>query len=110
MDNSEVWGRLGHALYLDDYLTLGKKESDECACNLAIITDCCKELGVPLKQEKVEDLLPHTYLVLYVTFLGVDYSIVPNVSIYLPNTFRVMIILIPVYVTTKMDAEEVAFF
>ena len=40
--------------YLDDYLTLGKKESDECARNLAIIIDCCKELGVPVKQEKVE--------------------------------------------------------
>ena len=51
--------------YLDDYLTLGKKESDECAGNLAIITDCCKELGVPLKQEKVE--APTTCL----EFLGI---------------------------------------
>ena len=32
-------GSLGRAHYLDDdYLTLGKKESDECARNLAIIT------------------------------------------------------------------------
>ena len=39
-----------------------------------------------------------------------NYSIVPNVSVYLPNTFRITIILIPVRVTTKMDAKQVAYF
>ena len=36
-----------------------------------------------------------------------NYSIAPNVSVYLPNTFCITIILIPVRVTTKMDAKEV---
>ena len=30
-------------------------------------------------------------------------------SVYLPFTFHVMIILIPIHLTPKMDAKEVAF-
>ena len=45
-------------------------------------------------------ILPHTYVELHVTFLRSE----------LFNRSRVTIILIPVRVTTKMDAKKVAFF
>ena len=36
--------------YLDDYLTMGSPQSGEY---LVTMTDCCRQLGVPVKQEKV---------------------------------------------------------
>ena len=51
--------------YLDDYLTLGPPGLEDCSQNLATITNCCHQLGVPLKQEKVEG--PTTCL----EFLGI---------------------------------------
>ena len=51
--------------YLDDYLTLGPPGLEDCSQNLATITNCCHQLGVPIKQEKVEG--PTTCL----EFLGI---------------------------------------
>ena len=40
--------------YLDDYLTMGRKQSIECEHNLALIKQICAFLGFPLKLEKLE--------------------------------------------------------
>ena len=40
--------------YLDDFLTLGHAESDECKGNLDLIMRICEFLGVPLKSPKIE--------------------------------------------------------
>ena len=40
--------------YLDDYLTMGRKQTKECESNLALIQQICASLGVPLKVEKME--------------------------------------------------------
>ena len=39
---------------LDDYLTMGKKQSNECEHNLNLIKSICSHLGLPLKVEKLE--------------------------------------------------------
>ena len=41
-------------LYLDDYITCGAAESEECQFNLQLLKDICGHLGVPLAEEKVE--------------------------------------------------------
>ncbi len=51
--------------YLDDYLTIGSPESEECQHNMAVMSECCRRLGVPLKLEKMEG--PTTCL----EFLGI---------------------------------------
>ena len=51
--------------YLDDFLTMGRAGSTECARNLQLLVELCRELGVPLKWQKVEG--PSTTL----TFLGI---------------------------------------
>ena len=51
--------------YLDDFLLVGPPDSSICQHNLDIFTQVCKELGIPLATEKVED--PSTSL----TFLGI---------------------------------------
>jgi len=51
--------------YLDDFLTLGHAESDECKQNLDLIMRICEFLGVPLKSQKIEG--PSAILV----FLGI---------------------------------------
>ena len=51
--------------YLDDFLTMGKGGSVECSSNLQLLVDLCRELGVPLKWQKLEG--PSTSL----TFLGI---------------------------------------
>ena len=40
--------------YLDDFITYGDANSQECHVNLQMLIDVCKYLGVPLVQEKVE--------------------------------------------------------
>ena len=37
--------------YLDDYITCGAPGSDKCRCNLQMLVDVCKCLGVPLVEE-----------------------------------------------------------
>ena len=54
------------AHYLDDFVTLGKPGTSDCAHNQTIISDVCALLGVPLASEKVEG--PTTCL----TFLGIE--------------------------------------
>ncbi len=49
-DQGERW--IMH--YLDDYLTIGSPESEECQHNMAVMSECCRRLGVPLKLEKIE--------------------------------------------------------
>ena len=47
----------GCNIYLDDYLTMGKKHTKECENNLqhvALIQQICAWLGFPLKVEKME--------------------------------------------------------
>ena len=44
--------------YLDDFLTVGPAESDVCERNLEVLKSTCKDLGVPLKLEKVEGRQP----------------------------------------------------
>ena len=40
--------------YLDDFLTIGKANTEECNRNLQLIKRTCEFLGVPLKLEKIE--------------------------------------------------------
>ena len=54
------------AHYLDDYITIGKPASNECADNLQVILQCCQELGFPIAEDKCEG--PKTCL----TFLGFE--------------------------------------
>ena len=56
--------------YLDDFLTMGRAGSEECARNLQLLVELCRELGVPLKWQKVEG--PSTTL----TFLGIVFDTV----------------------------------
>lgn len=51
--------------YLDDFLTIGKANSQECKNNLDKIKTICTFLGLPLKVEKIEG--PRSVL----TFLGI---------------------------------------
>lgn len=51
--------------YLDDYITCGAPDSDECQFNLQMLVDVCRHLGFPLAEEKLEG--PTTSLV----FLGI---------------------------------------
>ena len=51
--------------YLDDFITCGAADSDECQLNLQMLLDICNHLGVPIAQEKVEG--PSTCIV----FLGI---------------------------------------
>ena len=52
--------------YLDDFLTVGPAQSEVCSSNLQLLSQSCRELGVPLKVEKVEG--PATSMV----FLGIE--------------------------------------
>ena len=54
------------AHYLDDYITVGKPASSECADNLQVVLQCCQELGFPVAEDKCEG--PKTCL----TFLGFE--------------------------------------
>ena len=40
--------------YLDNFITCGAADSDECKLNLQMLLDICNHLGVPIAQEKVE--------------------------------------------------------
>ena len=52
--------------YLDDFLTMGPRDTPICGHNLKVFTQLCHQLGVPLALEKVEG--PATCL----TFLGIS--------------------------------------
>ena len=52
--------------YLDDFLTVGEADSDQCKRNLELICSICKFLGIPLKIQKIEG--PSMCLI----FLGIE--------------------------------------
>ena len=52
--------------YLDDYITIGKAESDECKANMVTLLATCERLGVPIAPDKCEG--PSTRL----TYLGIE--------------------------------------
>ena len=52
--------------YLDDYITIGPPDSEECQYNLSTMLEVCRRLGVPLSNEKLEG--PSACL----TFLGIE--------------------------------------
>lgn len=54
--------------YLDDFLTMGERQSDECKQNLEAILSWCRTLGIPVADHKVEG--PTSELV----FLGIEFS------------------------------------
>ncbi len=41
--------------FISTILTIGSPESEECQYNMAVMSECCRRLGVPLKLEKMED-------------------------------------------------------
>ena len=55
---------MGH--HLDDYITIGPPDRDECQLNLDIMLEVCRSLGVPLSKEKLEGPTP------CITFLGIE--------------------------------------
>ena len=64
--------------YLDDFLRLGPPDSIECRRALDITLKVCKELGVPIAEDKLEG--PVTQL----TFLGIELNSI-NMSLKLPE-------------------------
>ena len=40
--------------YLDDFITCGLADSDECGLNLQLLLDICRMLGIPIVEEKLE--------------------------------------------------------
>ena len=52
--------------YLDDFITIGRPHTEECAFSLHLLTELCTRLGIPLAVEKVEG--PSTCL----PFLGIE--------------------------------------
>ena len=52
--------------YLDDFITIGPPDSEECARNMQKFNEMCGELGVPVAEDKTVG--PTTYL----SFLGIE--------------------------------------
>ena len=52
--------------YIDDFLTIGRHDSQECMCNIALMQRICDEAGLPIKPSK--SVGPVTTLV----FLGIE--------------------------------------
>lgn len=63
------------AHYLDDFMTFGPPGSSECQRNVQVILDTCKELGVPLADEKQEG--PTTKLMLLSTQIDTEEATPP---------------------------------
>ena len=52
--------------YLDDYINLGRPDTDQCRCNLSRILQHCAILGVPIAAEKIAGPSP------CLTYLGIE--------------------------------------
>ena len=39
--------------YLDDFITVGPPDADECQANIALMVELCSRLGVPLAEDKL---------------------------------------------------------
>ncbi len=63
--------------YLDDFITAGAPQSDECGRNLQMVLETCGELGVPIADDKTEG--PATCI----TFLGIEMDTIAMV-LWLP--------------------------
>ena len=48
--------------YLDDFITLGKPGTDECASNQELILETCRATGTPIEPGKTESSPPCSYL------------------------------------------------
>ena len=42
--------------YLDDFITCGPPDTSECQQNMHKLLECCSQLGIPIAQDKTEDL------------------------------------------------------
>ena len=77
------------AHYLDDFIILGRLESDECARGLRALVKTCDHLGVPLAQGKSEG--PSTTL----TVLGIEiYTVACTLSLPHPKLQRIRDLLL----------------
>ena len=52
--------------YIDDFITAGRKQSDECSKNFTIMHEICKATGTPVEAEKSESPTP------VIGFLGIE--------------------------------------
>ena len=64
--------------YLDDYITMGRAESEECNVNAAMLVATCNRLGVPIAPDKCAG--PTTML----TYLGIEVDTV-QMQLHLPE-------------------------
>ena len=49
-----MFHKYSYNIYLDDFLILGRPNSDECGNGLSKCIAVCEQLGVPLASEKTE--------------------------------------------------------
>ena len=75
--------------YVDDFLTMGRAESDECQVNMALMHQTCHEAGLPLEPSKTQGPCP------ILTFLGIELDTI-SMEMRLPqdklrNTFDSLI-------------------
>lgn len=81
--------------YLDDFIFIGKSNSDYCSTVMYTFQDICSEIGVPLIQDKTID--PTTKL----TFLGLEIDTV-NMLVQIPvSKVQELKLLLQHWVTQK---------
>ena len=69
---------MGHYLHVDDFITIGRPESDVCLHNLDTIKHSCTHAGFPLEEDKSEGPTP------CIIFLGMELNSVTQ-TIRLPD-------------------------
>ena len=52
--------------YLDDFITIGGEDTEECADNLSMLLQMCATLGIQVAPEKTVTPTP------FITFLGIE--------------------------------------
>jgi len=75
----ERWGISWAIHYMDNFLTIGRPNSDECHQNMAIMHDTCAQAGLPLEHSKTQGPVPK------ITFLGIELDST-TMEIRLPQT------------------------
>lgn len=81
--------------YLDDFIFIGKSNSDNCSALMHTFQDICSEIGVPLNQDKTIE--PITKL----TFLGLEIDTV-NMLVQIPvSKVQELKLLLQHWVTQK---------
>ena len=81
--------------YLDDFLTAGGANSQECTRNLELIMAICEWLGVPLKAQKIVG--PATVII----FLGIELDTVKQEIRIPPTKLRQLVELLAQWETRK---------